>query len=293
MANEPLVSVIIPFYSGKNWLLEAIESVENQIYSNYEIIIINDGSKENISDIKNGYNQINIINKSNGGPASARNLGIQKSMGKYIAFLDSDDIWMPHKLSFQIKEMEENNYYWSHHSYEMFWENRTKSKIIDTSKHSGKVYKDCFISFKVQTSSVVVLKSILENKNILFDVNKRYGQDTDFYKQISLLYPIGYVEGIHSKFRIRGYNAGFRARVQLIDKANTWSEIKQDEFIKKLLPKSVLIAYGLSYISDKFVCFLNDKIIKNEIMIELVSKILYLFPYCIFKINSSKIKTVS
>jgi len=286
--EEPLVSVVIPFYSGKHWLTEAIESVLRQTYENKEIIVINDGSKENIDDIIKKYKKVKVIYKENGGPASARNMGIEQSNGKYIAFLDSDDIWLPNKLAQQISEMESKKYVWSQHSYEMFWENNSKTKIIDTHVYSGDVYKDCFISFKVQTSCVVVLRSILIEHNIRFPIEKRYGQDLDFYKKIAQKYPLGYIKGIHSRFRIRGTNAGFRAKVQLNYRASTWKEIREEEKVLQILPKQVLLAYRICSLFSKFVNQIEKKYIKNENMLEIISKIAYLMPYTIFKAYSKK-----
>ncbi len=131
--KQPLVSVVIPFYSGLNWLEEAIESVLKQTYKNIEIIVINDGSKENVSEIVDKYGSyIRLINQENRGPASARNKGIKMASGKYIAFLDSDDLWMPEKLAKQIAFMESGKYIWSQHSYEYFWDGKNKKKIINT-----------------------------------------------------------------------------------------------------------------------------------------------------------------
>lgn len=288
--GQPLVSVVIPFYSGSSWLREAIDSALNQTYRNLEVLVINDGSLENIDDISKEYDSsIKVINKRNAGPASARNLGIEESSGKYIAFLDSDDLWMPGKLLRQIGYMESMNYVWSQHSYEMFWEGSTKSRIIDTSVYFGNVYRDCFISFKIQTSCVVVLRSMLIENNIFFPLNKRYGEDGDFYRQIAKLYPIGCIEDVYSKFRIRGLNAGFRAKVQLYDKAATWKEIKIDKTILKSLPYPVLFAYKVSNVFSKLINYLNRKIIKNELGIEIISKLVYAFPYIIFKLYSKKV----
>ena len=148
MEDMPLVSVVIPFYSGKEWLDEALESVLEQNYSNIEILVINDGSKEDISNLKEKYaSKVKFQDKENGGPATARNLGIEIAAGEYIAFLDSDDLWLPGKLEKQVELMEKNNAVWSQHSYEMFWDGTDKTKIIDTSIYNGNVYKDCFISF--------------------------------------------------------------------------------------------------------------------------------------------------
>lgn len=287
--EQPLVSVVIPFYSGVSWLNKALNSVSKQNYKNIEILVINDGSKENINNIINENNlNIRIINKENGGPGSARNIGIENSNGKYIAFLDSDDLWLPEKLLKQINFMETNKYIWSQHSYEMFWENKNKSKIIDTSVYANNVYKDCFISFKVQTSCVVVLKSILFENNIRFS-NKRYGEDGDFYQQIAKKYQLGYVNGIYSKFRIRGLNAGFRADIQINDRANTWLKIKQDKELSIILPRLILFAYKLSYLFSREILFLSKKLNMNDKNIELLSKFFYFLPYITFKVYSIKI----
>lgn len=287
--EQPLVSVVIPFYSGVNWLIEAIDSVLNQTYKNLEVLVINDGSKENIEGVVEKFGPaINIIYKENGGPASARNLGIEKSTGKYIAFLDSDDLWLPNKLSKQITEMELKNYCWSQHSYEMFWENSTKTSIVDTRKYFGNVFKDCFISFKVQTSCVVILKDILIENNIRFPLNKRYGQDMDLFRQIAKISPLGFIDGVYSKFRIRGSNAGFRALVQINDKASIWNEIENNKSVLIILPQPIIAAYKVSRTMSRFINYINSKYIRNEKIIELMSKLLYLLPYSIFKLYAKK-----
>lgn len=284
--EEPLVSVIIPFYSGFKWLKEALNSVQDQTYKNMEVLVINDGSKENIDDIINMYNlNIKILYKENGGPASARNLGIERSSGKYIAFLDSDDLWLPDKLTKQIDFMETKKCVWSQHSYEMFWENSIKTKIINTKKYAGNVYKECFISFKVQTSCVVVLKSVLTENRIFFPPQKRYGQDIAFYKQIAKIYPLGYVNGVYTRFRIRGNNAGFTAKIQINDRTATWKEIKNDKRTLNMLPQPVIYAYKFVSIFNNHINQIN-KYVKNEIFIELISKLYYTLPYIVFKIYS-------
>jgi glycosyltransferase involved in cell wall biosynthesis len=286
--DEPLVSVIIPFYSGVNWLIEAINSVLNQTYKELEIFVINDGSLDNIDYVARKYaSSVKIINKKNEGPASARNIGIEKSKGKYIAFLDSDDLWLPDKLTKQIYEMESKNYYWSQHSYEIFWENKQKSKIVNTQNYTGIVYWDCFISFKVQTSCVVVLRSVLIENCIRFPIEKRYGEDGNFYRQIAMKYPLGYVEGIYTRFRMRGSNAGFQAKVQINSRADTWKDINRDRNVLKDLPVPVILAYKTSSALNNIVNFF-DKYSNNQSLIELISKTLYIFPYVIFKYYAKK-----
>lgn len=106
MDETPLVSVIIPVYNAEKTIVDCINSVLVQTYGNIEIIVVNDGSKDNteqiIWDTKWGENNIYVYTIENSGPAAARNYGVQHSKGKYIAFLDSDDTWLPKKIELQV-----------------------------------------------------------------------------------------------------------------------------------------------------------------------------------------------
>lgn len=100
------VSVIIPTYNRAKYVIEALESVLNQTYKNYEIVIVDDGSTDNTREVLRQYladDRITYIYEKNGGPASARNVGIKHSTGEHIAFLDSDDLWLPDKLVYQVE----------------------------------------------------------------------------------------------------------------------------------------------------------------------------------------------
>lgn len=111
--DKPLVSVIMPCYNAQNNILKAIQSVLEQDYQNLELIIIDDNSTDNTINILNRLNnpRINIIfSNINQGAGVSRNIGIEKAKGRFIAFLDSDDVWLKTKLSEQINFMLENNY---------------------------------------------------------------------------------------------------------------------------------------------------------------------------------------
>ena len=108
-----LVSIITPCYNGEKYLAETIESVIAQTYLKWEMIIIDDGSKDNSVGIIKQYmqieNRIHLICQKNAGSAAARNLGIQHADGQYIALLDADDLWNKTFLEKQIKFMKERN----------------------------------------------------------------------------------------------------------------------------------------------------------------------------------------
>jgi glycosyltransferase involved in cell wall biosynthesis len=111
MKNNPLVSVIIPTYNSSKYIKETLESILDQTYSNLEIVITDDASKDDTLDIVRGYedSRIKILtNKKNLGISGNMNKGILSSKGKYIAIMDADDWSYPYRIEKQVKMMEEN-----------------------------------------------------------------------------------------------------------------------------------------------------------------------------------------
>ena len=110
---NPRVSVIIPVYNKEDYVLDCLKSLENQDFNDWECIIVDDGSVDAsmkiVEDfIKNSKKTWRILIQKNGGPSSARNLGIREATGEFIALLDADDIWLPTKLSKQLHYLDKN-----------------------------------------------------------------------------------------------------------------------------------------------------------------------------------------
>ncbi len=137
--NEPLVSVIVPVFNTRNFIIDSIYSVINQTYSNWELIIVNDNSTDDSYELikyciscNNVINQkVKIINNtSNLGVVCSRNIGVEVAKGDFIAFLDSDDIWHRDKLKKQINFMKKNNINWSFTNYQRITENNEYLKKV-------------------------------------------------------------------------------------------------------------------------------------------------------------------
>ncbi len=111
--TEGLVSIITPCYNGERYVAETIESVQKQTYTNWEMMIVDDGSRDKSAEIIEEYtkkdNRIRLIRQENAGSAAARNHGIRLAEGQYIALLDSDDLWDPEFLDHQITFMKKRN----------------------------------------------------------------------------------------------------------------------------------------------------------------------------------------
>ncbi len=106
--TEPTVSVVIPAFNAAAFVAQAVDSVLAQTWPQCEILVINDGSTDNTLDVLMAYGDaIRVISKPNGGLSSARNRGIEEASGRYVAFLDADDRWLPAKLSRQVAVMEQ------------------------------------------------------------------------------------------------------------------------------------------------------------------------------------------
>ena len=125
--KEGLVSIITPVYNGEKYISETIESVIKQTYLDWEMIVVDDGSKYGSAAIVRRYaekeSRITLLQQPNGGSASARNNGIRYANGQYIALLDSDDLWDPDFLKSQLALMKEKNTICVHGSYKRINEN--------------------------------------------------------------------------------------------------------------------------------------------------------------------------
>lgn len=127
-----LVSIIMPSYNTAEFIAESIQSVLSQSYQNWELLIVDDCSTDNTDEVVKPYlvdKRIKYLkNEKNSGAAVSRNRALREARGKWIAFLDSDDLWMPDKLSKQITFMKENAYHFSYTNY---------SEIDTESKRNG------------------------------------------------------------------------------------------------------------------------------------------------------------
>ena len=161
-----LISVIIPYYKKKEYIISSINSVLNQTYKNLEIIIIyDDPNKEDLNllkKIKKKDKRIKIyINKKNLGAGRSRNKGIKLSKGIFVAFLDSDDLWKKNKLKKQIFFMKKNGIDASHTSYTII---NSNNKIIGSRNAKDMSYKLLLKSCDIGLSTVILKKEIITNK---------------------------------------------------------------------------------------------------------------------------------
>jgi len=203
----PEISIIIPFYNRLNWTIESISSAINQIYKDIEIIVIDDGSEGDYEEtIKRLDSRIKYLKQNRRGPSSARNLGIMNASGKFIAFLDSDDLFEPQKLETQIRIMKENpSILMTHTSYRKIDISGNNLDLVHSGLFSGDVYPGIYSHCPIATPTVVIRKDAF--KNIVFDEGIHIAEDIILWGNIAKKSRILGIDEPLTKVRIHGVNA--------------------------------------------------------------------------------------
>lgn len=216
--KKPLVSIIMPTYNHAEFITEAIESVFRQTYKCFELIIINNYSTDDTEKIVNSYDEdrIKYLRFQNRGIiAASRNLGIKNSTGKYIAFLDSDDIWLPEKLEKQVALMENNvEMALSYVLYSKLHQNGIiKGEFpYPTHRAQGHIFLNQYLLNVIANSGAMVRASVL-NKVGLFDENPKLVsvEDAELWLRISQTRNVGLVDkDILLIYRVGGNNIYYR-----------------------------------------------------------------------------------
>lgn len=188
-----MISVIIPTFNCEKYICEAIDSVLHQTCSDYEIIVVDDGSMDDTKEmIKVRYPAVRYFYVENNGVSAARNLGISKAQGELIAFLDADDRWLPEKLEKQAAQfgLDETvglvfteNYFFHEQEISKFTANK-RSRLMH-----GNIVRNIFLKSYVVTSTVMVRKSVFDRVG-LFEEELSVAEDDNMWMRIGMKYNI-------------------------------------------------------------------------------------------------------
>lgn len=189
-----MVSVIIPTFNRAYVLRKAVESVLSQSYLDFEIIIVDDGSKDNTASVIEPLKKhVRAFHISHSGVSKARNTGIEKARGEWISFLDSDDYWLSEKLKKQMSYLRKNPQYRVCHTDEIWIKN---GKRINQGKKHAK-YEGWFFSPSLKlcliSPSTVVIHREVFDKAGKFDETFEFVEDYELWLRITSQYPIGFI----------------------------------------------------------------------------------------------------
>ena len=194
-AHKPQVSVIIPTFN-RGWIIrEAIDSVLAQDFTAFELIVVDDGSSDDTGRILDSYGQdLTVLRQPNRGVSAARNLGIGAAAGQLIAFLDSDDLWLPRKLSVQVDFFNANPDAMINQTEEIWIRNGVRvNPKTRHQKFPGLIFERSLELCLVSPSAVMMRRSLFDQVG-LFDEDLPACEDYDLWLRISWRFPVHLIE---------------------------------------------------------------------------------------------------
>lgn len=256
--EEIKISVVVPMYNSEKTIEKVLDSVAGQTYIKNieEVIIVNDGSTDNSLELVNKYKETNktlniiVIDKKNGGVSSARNAGMVKATGNWIALLDSDDIWLPSKIEKQVKTI------LKHPDIDFLGGDADDIRLKIGFRKINKLYKAnikdlCIKSFP-NTSTIVFRKSVIDTIG-LFDEKQKYAEDGNYYMRICNKFNYYHlpVTLINYGFGKRGFGeSGLSANLKGMYDGNVKNikELKADKIISSSFYYFLRVFFWLKYI---------------------------------------------
>lgn len=278
--DNSLISVLLPVYNAEGFIAKSIESILDQSYKNFELIIINDGSTDKslkiCEEFKQKDDRIILLSKQNEGLTKALNFGIQHSSGYYIARQDADDISLRNRFQTQIKFIKNNNLIMCGTNCEIIKKNKKKINWSIEFSHEKIIkkleYSNCFVH-----SSIIFKKEFAKQVNF-YDESLRFAQDYDLWWKLSL---IGKVGNIKEKLIIYNQHESSISSTQQNDQISC--------FINSAIKYYFFKNYALNYKDFKFEVteeFLNHPKCLNQ-------KNLLLYYYSDKLSNKKKFKNLS
>lgn len=247
---NPLVSIVIPVYNGANYMRQAIDSALAQTYKNTEIIVVNDGSKDNTEQIALSYgDKIRYFAKENGGQSSALNLGIEKMRGEYFSWLSHDDVYYPNKLEEQVRVLEtlpNPSEAFIYSNYEIIDENSKHIRFVNPPQIPSVefVYR-MLVRIPVNGCTVLIHKSMLERVG-LFTLDKPHTSDVELFLKLGLITQPYHFPRVLIQSRSHSQQATFRNKKRHYFESNQYGL----EALK-LVPKDILLASSRKSRIDK------------------------------------------
>jgi len=209
---QPKVSVVMPSYNNSAYIRSAIDSVLQQDYSNIELIVVDDGSSDDSVAILQSYgDQIRLICQPNAGPAAARNHGLRYVTGDFVAFHDSDDLWLPGKLSAQVAFLQQHPQYAACYSSWQVWdggtvpeyteqETGTPSGVAIDETGSGWLYLPLLKVSLLHTITVLIRRNVV-NEVGFFSEEFRIGEDHHYWLRLARCGQIAKLAPIFALYR--------------------------------------------------------------------------------------------
>ena len=210
--RNPLVSIVIPAYNAAKYIGETLESVRAQTFRDYEIIVVDDGSRDNSIGVAARFGGVICTRQSNRGAAAARNIGIHLARGKYVAFLDADDLWLPRKLEKQMAYCEANpGTQWIYSDGLVFdsYTDRIVCRIGNRVQlHQGDVLHPLLLRSFIPSATPVVKRDALYETGLFNESpDRRMAEDWCLWLRLARRHPLALIDEPLARIRLHGENS--------------------------------------------------------------------------------------
>ena len=248
------ISVVIPTFNRRQTIGRSIDSVLNQTLFPSEIIVVDDGSTDGTSDyIQSNFPSIRLLQQSNKGVSSARNMGIRSSNSDWVALLDSDDEWFPKKLEKQVMTLSQNLDIKFCHTEEIWIRNGVRvNQMKKHQKYGGHIFNKCLDMCRISPSSVLFHRSILDDVGY-FDKDQKVCEDYDLWLRITAKYPVLYIdESLIKKYgghedQLSKVKDGIEShRIKVLEKLimQKFTSVQKNAMLKMLIEKLTIFSIG-------------------------------------------------
>lgn len=287
----PIISVIIPAYNAEKTILETIYSVQKQTFSDFELIIINDGSTDNTLEILNTIqdSRIKIFSYENGGLSVARNRGISRATGEFIAFLDADDLWTSDKLELQLASLQKHPeagvaYSWTH-----FMDEQGESFHADEPLFfEGNVYPQLLVhNFLASGSNPLITKQAIESVGE-FNPSVSGAADWDYWLRLAARWPFVVVP--KPQIFYRQSSSSMSSKVEFMEGCQI--QVIEQAFLSAPMELQALKKHSLAYIYQYSVQLYLTRIPSMERAKQAAQKLIqaiWLYPKILFDKKTQKL----
>jgi alpha-1,3-rhamnosyltransferase len=279
--NTKLVTVGVALYNHEKYIIECLESIAKQSYTNIELIVIDDGSSDNSFEVAKNYldNQnynknYKIITRSNKGMCNTLNEIAEQAKGKYISFIGSDDYWMLNKIEDQVNYLENNPDIILVHSNSIKVDENCKEIGLlnySSKKNSGDMFESLILGSGGINTPSHLYKTEIYSKIGFYDSSFKF-EDIDFWLRLTKEYRIGYIDKLHTFYRWHGENLSddknkllfYNDEIVKIFNKNIENESLKKKAILRIYRKSYLLAlrtlefrylikYLYKYLKNKYI----------------------------------------
>tara|TARA_B100001250_G_scaffold395317_1_gene400089 strand:+ start:115 stop:903 length:789 start_codon:yes stop_codon:yes gene_type:complete len=257
--KNPLVSVVMNCYNGEKFLEKSLKSLKDQTYKNWELIFFDNNSEDRSLSIINSFKdkRFKIFKlKKLLYLYHARKLAVKKTKGKYVSFLDVDDLWSPNKLKYQVKFLQQNkNYKFCYSNYFIKKKLEIKKVKFKDNLNSGKITQNLLNNYTIGILTVLIERSLLINNK--FKTKYNIIGDFDLFLRISLSKNIAYMKNPLATYRIHENNYTIKNLGKYVVELEDWLNTNKDILKKKgyslLNQKIYLIKLKIKLLIQNFV----------------------------------------